>query len=71
MYIVLCYLMFQEQAEEEKKGPPVIFKAIQFAKEVFGSGNIEISHVTQDNSNATKTNHSEEAVKKDSASDKR
>ena len=70
MYLVLCYLMFQEQANEEKKGPPVIFKAIQFAKEVFGSSNIDIYHNIPENSNATKTNHSEEAVKKDSASDK-
>jgi len=60
----------EEQANEEKKGPPVIFKAIQFAKEVFGSSNIDIYHNIQDNSNATETNHSEEAVKKDSASDK-
>ena len=44
--------MFQEQANEEKKGPPVIFKAIQFAKEVFGSSNIDIYHNIQDNSNA-------------------
>ena len=62
--------MFQEQAKEEKKGPPAIFKAIQFAKEVFGSSNIDIYHNIQENSNTTKTN-SEEAVNKDSISNKR